>query len=76
MGILSENKKHVEKLNPKREIMECRSPWQNGLVEVEFATVACHTRAMCNAANMNDKIHILVANEVTVYSTSPVNTTR
>ncbi len=43
---------------------------QNGLIEVEFATIAGHARAMCNAANMIEKICILVANEVLTYHTA------
>ena len=72
-----ENKKLVErasgadwKLNPKWEFTARSTPQQNGLVEVEFATIAGRARAMCNAAHMNDKICILVANEVLMYSTA------
>eukprot|EP00804_Cyclotella_cryptica_P006706 CCRYP_008640-RA/>CCRYP_008640-RA protein AED:0.60 eAED:-0.00 QI:0/0/0/0.2/1/1/5/0/1261 len=72
-----ENKKLVEratgadwKLNPKWEFTARSTPQQNGLVEVEFATIAGRARAMCNAANMNAKVRILVANEVLSYSTA------
>ncbi len=37
---------------------------------MEFATIAGWARAMCNAAHMSDKICILVANEVLMYSTA------
>ena len=64
-----ENKKLVEcasgaewKLSPKWEFTACSTPQQNGLVEVEFATIAGHAKIMCNASNMCDRIHILVAN--------------
>eukprot|EP00804_Cyclotella_cryptica_P028830 CCRYP_019720-RA/>CCRYP_019720-RA protein AED:0.58 eAED:0.63 QI:0/0/0/0.5/1/1/4/0/888 len=72
-----ENKKLVEratgadwKLNPKWEFTARSTPQQNGLVEVEFATIAGRARAMCNAANMSAKVRILVANEVLSYSTA------
>lgn len=37
---------------------------QNGLVAVKFDTIAGCTRAICNAANMDDMIHMLVTNKV------------
>ena len=40
------------------------------LIEVEFATIASCASAMYNAPNMGDCIHILVANEVHMYSTA------
>ena len=53
-----ENKKFVEhasgsdlKLNLKWEFTAHSTPQQNGLVEVEFATIAGHARTMCNVAN-------------------------
>ncbi len=61
------------KLNPKSELMAQSTPQQHVLVEVEFATIAGCARAMCNAAHMNDRIHILVANEVPMYSTALIN---
>ncbi len=70
-----ENKKLVErasgaeyKLNPKLEFTMCSTPQRNGMVEVEFATIAGRARAMCYAAHMNDRICILDANEVLLYS--------
>jgi hypothetical protein len=75
-----ENKKLVErasgadwKLTPKWEFMAHSTPQQNGLVEVEFATIAGRARAMCNAAHMSDRIRILVTNEVLTYSTALSN---
>lgn len=72
-----ENKKLVEratgaewKLNPKWEFMARSTRQQNGLVEVEFATIARRARAMCNAARMSDRVCILQANEVLMYSTA------
>ncbi len=47
-----------------------RTPHQNGLVEVEFAIISCFTSAICNAAHMNNRICILVANAVLMYSTA------
>ena len=58
------------KLNLKWEFTACSTPQQNGLVEVEFATIAGRANAMCNAAHMNDRICILVANEVLMHSTA------
>eukprot|EP00804_Cyclotella_cryptica_P000019 CCRYP_013697-RA/>CCRYP_013697-RA protein AED:0.44 eAED:-0.15 QI:0/0/0/0.5/1/1/2/0/583 len=72
-----ENKKLMEratgadwKLNPKWEFTARSTPQQNGLVEVEFATIAGRGRAMCNTANMSAKVRILVANEALSYSTA------
>ena len=56
------------KLNPKWEFTMHSTPQQNGLVEVEFATIANHAMAMCNAAHMNDRLCILFAKEVPIYS--------
>jgi hypothetical protein len=52
------------------EFTVCSAPQQNGLVEVEFVTIARCTRAMCNAACMSDRVGILPANEVLLYSTA------
>ena len=49
------------------------TPQQTSLVEVEFATISGHARAMCNAANMNERVHILIANEVLMFSTALCN---
>ena len=75
-----ENKKLVErasgadwKLTPKWEFTARSTPQQNGLVEVEFATIAGRARAMCYAAHMSDRIRILVANEVLTYNTALSN---
>ena len=50
--------------NTQWEFTVCSTLQQNGLVEVEFATIAGRARAMCNAAHMSDSIQILVTNEV------------
>ena len=72
-----ENKKLVErasgsdwKLNPKWEFTARSTPQQNGLVEVEFATIAGRARAMCNAANMPLDVRTWLANEVLMHSTA------
>ena len=58
------------KLSPKWEFTECITLQQSGFFEVAFATIAGRARAMCNVANMSDRICILVANEVFTYSTA------
>ena len=72
-----ENKKFVEraesadwKLNPTWEFTARNTPQQNGLVEVEFATIAGRARAMCNAANMNDSVRVRLSNEALSHSTA------
>ncbi len=59
MDTSRENKMFVDhaesndrKLNLVWEFTARNTPWQNGLVEVEFAAIAGRARAMCNAANM------------------------
>lgn len=33
------------------------TPQQNGLVDIEFATIAACARAMCSAAHLGDQTH-------------------
>ena len=61
------------KLTPKWEFMAHSTLQQNGLVEVEFSTIARRARTMCTAAHMSDHICILFVNEVHTYSTSLSN---
>ena len=72
-----ENNKFVEraasadwKLTHKNKFTSRNTPQQNGIVEVQFATIAGRGRAMCNHANIPEEVRIKIANEALSHSTS------
>ena len=71
-----ENKKFVERAESADWKLKCNweftsrsTPQQNGLVEVQIATIAGRARAMCNAANMPEAVRVQVSCEVLSHST-------